>query len=92
MVRPSHPMSASIGFTTVTQCQITESTTTLKIMGDRGSPCVTPNYPLNGRLKYLPALATMVSWSQCVQRSRTFLGPTPYAARSSRPIYRSKAS
>ena len=54
-------MPASIGITTVTQWQMTESTTTLKIVGYRGSHCVTPQYPLNKRPKYPAALVTMVS-------------------------------
>ena len=89
MFRPITHVSASFGVTTLTQWNMTVPTTTLKIVGDKSSPCITHWYPLKGRQKYLTTLATVVSWSQYVQRSQTVLGPTPYAARSSRVIYRS---
>ena len=53
-------MLASVGITTITQWRVTASTTLLKIGGYRGSPCITHRYPLNRRLKYQQALATMV--------------------------------
>ena len=92
MVRPSPPETTSVGFTTFTQLRMTSSTTTLKIVGYRGSPCVTPQYPLNRRPKYLPALATMVSRFQYVRRSRTVLGLTLYSAISYRGLSSSEAS
>ena len=92
MVRPIPPVPAYVGVTTVTQWSMTASTNTFKIVGDRSLPYVTPQYPLNGHLNYIPASATMVRRSQFVQRSRTFLGPTPYAARRSSVISWSKAS
>ena len=59
---------------------MTASTTTLKIVGYKGSPWVTLWYHLNGSPKYLPALATMVRQYQYVQRIRIVLGMTPYTA------------
>ena len=44
MVSLSHSFIACIGATTVTQFRITVSTTTLKNVGDKGSPWVTPMY------------------------------------------------
>ena len=86
IVRPNTPVPASDGVTTVTQWQMTASMTTLNVVRDRGLPCVTPPCFLNGRLKYPAALATMVSWSEYVQRSRTVLGPTPYATIRSKSL------
>ena len=84
-------MTAYVGVTTVTQWRMTASMTTLKIVVDRGSPCVTPQYPLNGRPKCPLALATMVRRSQYVQISRTVLVPSLYAERSSGALSQSKA-
>ena len=39
--------------------------------GGKGSPWVWSRHPLNGSTKYPPALATMVSQSQYVRRSRS---------------------
>ena len=83
-------MPASIGVTNVTQWHMMAYKTTLKIVGDRGSPCVTHRYPLNVRPEYLPALATMVSQSQYFRRRRSAMGTTPYKRRSSRALYRYK--
>ena len=41
-VSPSPSVSAPGGSTTVTQCWMAAYTTTLKIMGDKGYPWVTP--------------------------------------------------
>ena len=83
-------MPSADGVTTVTQWRMTASTTTLKIVWDRGSPRVTHRYPLNRCPKYPPALDTMFSQSQYVQRSRTVLRPTPYAVRRSKSLSWSK--
>ena len=91
IARPSTPVHTYVGVTTVTQWRMTESTTTLKIVGNRGSPCVTPQYPLNGRTKYPLELSNMVSCSQYVRRSLSLRGSTLYAARSSRDLSWSKA-
>ena len=88
MVRPSPYELASVGVTTTTQWRMTASMTTFKIVGDMGFPCVTHRYSFNGSLKYLPALDAIVRRSQYDLRSRTFMGPTPYAARRSRSLYR----
>ena len=57
-----------------------------------GYPCVTPRQPFNRRPKYPLALVTMISRSQYVQRSRSVMSLTPYAARISRHLYQSRAS
>ena len=56
--------SSSADTTTVTQCQRTASTTTLKILGDNRYPWVTPRYPLNGVPKCPLACAIIVSIPQ----------------------------
>ena len=71
------PMPNYVGFTTFTQWQMTASTSLLKIVGERGLPCVMSCYPLNRHPKYPSVLATMFSQSQFVQRSRSVLGLTP---------------
>ena len=92
IVRLSPPVPASDVVTIVTHLRMTTYTTTLKIVGGRELPCVTPQYPLNGRQNYPLALANMVSWSHYVQIIRTVLGQTLYAARRSKSFSRSKAS
>ena len=52
IVRPIPPVPASISVTTVDQWWMMSSATTLKIVGDRGTPCVTHQYPLKERPNY----------------------------------------
>ena len=85
-------MPSSVAATTTTQWRMTASITTLKSVWYRGSTYVTLQYPLKGRPKYPPALATMVSRSKYVQRSQIVLGPTPYAAKISRHLSLYRAS
>ena len=92
IIRPNPPVTASVGVITVTQWRMAASTTTLKIVGCRGSLWFTPWYLSNGLPNYPMALATMVSLSQYVQRSQSVLGPTPYSATSLRGLSWSKAS
>ena len=61
-MNPSMPGSATpyVNSTSETQFGSTDPTTTLKIVGERGSSCVTPIWPLKGPLKYPPAIDTIV--------------------------------
>ena len=52
--------------------------TTLEIVGDSGSPWVTPQYPLKGVPKYPPAHATIFSLAQYCLRRRRARGTTTY--------------
>ena len=67
-------------------------TTMLKIVGYRGSTCVTLRYPLKGMPKYPPALVTMLRRPQYVWWSRRSLGATPYSKKISRHMYQPRES
>ena len=80
-MKPSVPGSTnlSVAITTDTNIWRTASTTTLKIMGEIGSPWFTPRRPLKGAPKYPPSFDTIVKRYQYLHRSRIAKSHTPYA-------------
>ena len=79
--KPSFPGSTtpSVAVTTDTKIWSTAYTTTLKIMGESGSPWVTPLQPLKGAPNYPPDLDTIVKWHQYLHKRRRARGGTLYA-------------
>ena len=78
--------------TKYSQWRNTASTTTLKMVGNSGSPCVTPLSPKKGSTYHPPVRATILSRYQYLRRRRRALVPTPYSSRMSRHLDLSKAS
>ena len=66
---------------TIAQFLTTASTTTFNMLGERGSPCVTPQNPWNSFPQYPPARATIHNQSQYVRRMQRNRGPMPYPYR-----------